>query len=155
MRGRSTIRSRSRSRCCSRSSCISQEMTWAAPLVGRAFIELGDTRRGLRVLEEGLAAHTVTRSALLRPFYLVLLAGALLRAGLFARAQSALDEATRVADATGQQAFAAEHARLQAEVLSVTGDFDRAEESYRNALTVSRMQGARWLELRAARGYAS
>ncbi len=46
---------------------IAQEMTWATPLVGRAFIELGDTKRGLRVLEEGLAAHMVTRSALLRP----------------------------------------------------------------------------------------
>jgi serine/threonine protein kinase/tetratricopeptide (TPR) repeat protein len=134
---------------------IAQEMTWAAPLVGRAFIELGDTKRGLRVLEEGLAAHTVTRSALLRPYYLVLLAGALLRAGLFARAQAALDEGARVADATGQHSYGAEHARLQAEVLAATGERDRAEESYRTALTVSRLQGARWHELRAARGYAA
>ncbi len=52
---------------------IAQELHWAAPLVGRAFIELGDLKRGLRVLEEGLAAHTTTRSALLRPYYLNLL----------------------------------------------------------------------------------
>ena len=58
---------------------IAQEIQWAAPLCGRALLELGDTKRGLRVLEEGLAAHTITRSALLRPDYFVLLAGALLR----------------------------------------------------------------------------
>ena len=90
--------------------------TGRRPLVGRAFIELGDLKRGLRVLEEGLAAHTTTRSALLRPYYLVLLAGAQLRAGNLDRAQASLDESTRVADATGQHAYDAEHARLQAEV---------------------------------------
>ena len=52
---------------------IAQELHWAAPLVGRAFIELGDINRGLRVLQEGLAAHTTTRSKLLRPYYFVLL----------------------------------------------------------------------------------
>jgi serine/threonine protein kinase/predicted ATPase len=133
---------------------IAQEMHWAAPLVGRALIELGDLRRGLRVLEEGLAAHHVTRSALIRPYYLVLLSGALLRAGLFDRAQAALDESTRVADATGQYAYAAEHARLQAEIHSATGAREPAEASYLEALATSRRQGARWLELRAARGYA-
>ena len=103
-RARSIIRSRSRSRCCSRSSRTSPAATRArssAPTSswpscaartasrrscsgprrsrGRALVELGDTKRGLRVLEEGLAAHTITRSALLRPYYFVLLAGALLR----------------------------------------------------------------------------
>ena len=81
---------------------IAQEMYWAAPLVGRALIEMGDLNRGLRVLEEGLAAHTSSRSALIRPYYLVLLAGAQLRAGRLDRAQASLDESTRVADATGQ-----------------------------------------------------
>jgi hypothetical protein len=61
---------------------IAQEVQWAAPLCGRAFIELGDTKRGLRVIEEGLAAHTISRSTLLRPYYFVLFAGALLRAGI-------------------------------------------------------------------------
>ena len=84
---------------------IAQEMYWAAPLVGRALIEMGDLNRGLRVLEEGLAAHTLSRSALIRPYYLVLLAGAQLRAGRFDRAQASLDESTRVADATGQHAY--------------------------------------------------
>ena len=114
---------------------IAQELYWAAPLVGRAFIELGDVKRGLRVLEEGLAAHTSMRSALIRPYYLVLLAGAQLRAGLLDRAQASLDESTRVADATGQHAYDAEHARLQAEV------FGAARRGGRGGAQVSR--GAR------------
>jgi predicted ATPase len=133
---------------------IAQEMYWAAPLVGRALIEMGDLNRGLRVLEEGLAAHTATRSALIRPYYLVLLAGAQLRAGRLDRAQASLDDSTRVAEATGQHSYDAEHARLQAEVFGAGGAAYEAERKYLDALEISRRQGARWLELRAARGYA-
>ena len=133
---------------------IAQEMYWAAPLVGRALIELGDLNRGLRVLEEGLAAHTKSRSALIRPYYLVLLAGAQLRAGNLVRAQQSLDESTQVAEETGQHAYDAEHSRLQAEVFDATGAGDAAERKFQEALQTSRRQGARWLELRAARGYA-
>ena len=133
---------------------IAQEVQWAAPLCGRAFIELGDSQRGLRVIEEGIAAHTITRSALLRPYYFVMFAGALLRSGHFDRAQRALDQAAQVATETSQHAYDAEHARLQAELHSARGVPDAAERSYQEALTISRRQGARWLELRASRGYA-
>jgi adenylate cyclase len=134
---------------------IAQEVQWAAPLCGRAYIDLGDTQRGLRVIQEGLATHAVSRSALLRPYYFVMFAGALMRSGHFDRAQQALDEAAQLAEATGQFAYEAEHARLQAELISARGDApDRAEEMYRSALGIAERQGARWLELRAARGYA-
>ena len=134
---------------------IAQEVQWAAPLAGRAMIELGDTRRGLRVLEEGLAAHTLTRSTLLRPYYFVLLAGGLIRCGEIARAQRALDESAAIADATGQRAYASEHARLQGEVhFAQPETVEAAEASYRRALTIAREQGAKWLELRASRAYA-
>jgi predicted ATPase len=134
---------------------IAQEIQWAAPICGRALIDLGDTKRGLRVLEEGLAAHTITRSALLRPYYFVLLAGALLRVHEFARAQRALDDARAVAVSTSQNAYASEHARLQAELLAATGHPADAERSYVEAITTARMQGAVWLELRSARGFAN
>jgi adenylate cyclase len=133
---------------------IAQEMNWATPLIGRAHIELGDLNRGLRVLQEGLAAHTKSRSALLRPYYFVLLAGALLRAGLTEKAQAALDESAQLAEASGQLAYVAEHARLQAEVFDAVGKADAAEAKFQDALNTARKQGARWLELRAARGYA-
>ena len=177
-RARSITRSHWPSRCCSRSSCISpaarratssgsttssrscasrtglRRRWWAAPLVGRALIELGDLNRGLRVLEEGGLAHTKSRSALIRPYYLVLLAGAQLRAGNLVRAQQSLDESTQVAEETGQHAYDAEHSRLQAEVFDASGAVDAAERKFQDALQTSRQQGARWLELRAARGYA-
>jgi predicted ATPase len=133
---------------------IAQEVQWAAPLAGRAMIELGDTKRGLRVLEEGLAAHSITRSTLLRPYYFVLLAGGLIRCGEYARAQRALDEAAAVANATSQRAYESEHARLQAELcLLVPGREGEVEGHYHRALAIARSQGAKWLELRAARGY--
>jgi adenylate cyclase len=133
---------------------IAQEVQWAAPLAGRAMIELGDTKRGLRVLEEGLAAHSITRSTLLRPYYFVLLAGGLIRCGEYARAQRALDESTAIAEATNQRAYESEHARLQAEVcLLVSGREGEVERHYHRALAIARGQGAKWLELRAARGY--
>jgi adenylate cyclase len=133
---------------------IAQEIQWAAPLCGRALIELGDAQRGLRVLEEGLAAHTITRSALLRPYYFVLLAGALLRTGAHERAQRALDDSAAIAEATSQQAYASEHARLQAELFAAVGRRADAEREYEKSLAIAREQGARWLELRAARGAA-
>jgi predicted ATPase len=134
---------------------IAQEIQWAAPLCGRALLELGEIRRGLRVLEEGLAAHTITRSALLRPYYFVLLAGGLLRVKEHVRAQRALDDARAVAVSTGQHAYASEHARLQAELFCALGNDDSAELSYIEALTTARSQGALWHELRAARAFAN
>ena len=134
---------------------IAQELQWAAPLCGRALLELGDVRRGLRVLEEGLAAHTITRSTLLRPYYFLLLTGALLRVGEHARAQRALDDARAVSVATSQHAYDAEHARLQAELFAATGRLEEAEDAFREAVAAARRQGARWLELRAARGTAN
>ena len=134
---------------------IAQEVQWAAPLAGRAMIELGDLRRGLRVLEEGLAAHSLTRSALLRPYYLVLLAGGLIRCGEYARAQRALDDSAAETEATGQHAYDSEHARLQAEVLALqAGRVHEAEPHYQRALAIAREQGAKWFELRAARAYS-
>ena len=134
---------------------IAQEIQWAAPLCGRALLELGDVKHGLRVMEEGLAAHTITRSALLRPYFFALLAGAYLRVKDYPRAQRALDDARAVAVSTSQHAYASEQFRLQAELLRATGRTDEAEQNYREALETARTQGARWLELRAARGYAS
>ena len=134
---------------------IAQEVQWAAPLCGRALLELGEVKRGLRVLEEGLAAHTITRSALLRPFYFVLLAGALLRVKEYERAQRALDDARAVAASTSQHAYASELHRLQAELLTLTGNRDGAERSYREAFATANAQGALWLELRAARAFAN
>jgi adenylate cyclase len=134
---------------------IAQEMLWATPLCGRALVETGDVVHGLQLLSQGLEAHLSTRSTLLRPYYFALYAGALLRAGQIDAAAAALAESRVVADATSQHAYDAEHRRLHAEVHRRQGDDARAEACYVDALSIARAQGARWLELRAARGYAT
>jgi predicted ATPase len=134
---------------------IAQELQWCAPLRGRALVELGQIDQGIAELKSGLEAHTLTRSALLRPYYFVLYAGGFLRAHRLDEAQAALDESRAVADATEQHVYDAEHRRLEAEVLLARGDYDGTERTYKEALQIAGSQGARWLELRASRGYAS
>jgi predicted ATPase len=134
---------------------IAQELQWGVPLRGRALVELGEIERGLPEIEQGLEAFAFTRSTLMRPYYFTLYAGALLRAANLDGAQRALDEARGVALATSQYAFESEHRRLQAEVFGALKQREAAEATYKESLTLARAQGAKWLELRAARGYSS
>jgi predicted ATPase len=134
---------------------IAQELQWAAPFRDRALVEIGHVDQGLAQMVESLKAHTITRSTLLRPYYFVLYAGALLRARRLDEALHALDESATIARDTVQHAYDSEHARLRAEVLLALDRGDEADESYQIALTLARDQGARWLHLRAARGYAT
>jgi predicted ATPase len=134
---------------------IAQELQWGAPLRGRALIELGQIETGMEELKAGMATHTLTRTALLRPYYLVLLAGGWLRARRLDEAQAALTESRRVANETSQHAYDAEHRRLQAEVLLARGDLEGTERTYLESLEIARSQGAHWYVLRSSRGYAS
>jgi tetratricopeptide (TPR) repeat protein len=134
---------------------IAQELLWAVPLRGRALVELGEVARGLDELATGLAAHLDTRSTLLRPYYFVLHAGALLRVREYDRARQALTEAREISEATNQHAYDSEHRRLEAEVCLARGHRRDCDRLYQESLAIARGQGARFLELRAARGYAS
>jgi predicted ATPase len=134
---------------------IAQELQWATPLYGRALVETGEINAGLRVMDDAIAAQSLTRSALLRPYYLVLYAGGLMRGGRFAEAQDALNEALSVADDTSQQAYISELHRLQAELHQLRGEREPAETSYLRSLSTAIDQGGRWLELRAARAFAN
>jgi predicted ATPase len=140
---------------CCRTHGIAQELQWAGPLRGRARVEMGEVDEGLREMDESLAEHTITRSALLRPYYFVLYAGALMRGHRYDDAQHALDEAARVAGETSQQAYVSEHHRIQAEIFVARGDEAAADAAFLRSLSTAIDQGARWLELRAARAYAN
>ena len=106
-------------------------------------------------MEESLAAHTLTRSALLRPYYMALYAGALIRGDRCPEAQDALNEAMSVAEHTTQLAYASETHRLQAQLQELRGEHRAAETSYLRSLSTAIDQGSRWLELRAARAFAN
>jgi hypothetical protein len=97
----------------------------------------------------------IMRSTLLRPYYLVLYAGGLLRANRIDQAKAALDQSEACSRETKQCAYDAEHARVLAEAHRAAGDQIAAEESYRQAIEIARRHGARWLELRAGGRYAN
>jgi tetratricopeptide (TPR) repeat protein len=138
-----------------RAKGIAQEMQWATPLCGRAFIERGELEPGLRMMAEGLETQAFTRSALLRPYYYVLYAGGLLRAGRFADAHEALETSRGSAEETSQRAYDSEYFRLLGEVLAAEGRAEEAQRAFRDAIDVAARQRALWLELRAARACAS
>ena len=135
---------------------IAQEIQWAAPLCGRALLELGDAKRGLRVHRGGAGrAHDHA----LGPAPAVLFRAARGRVSPRARSTRAPSgRSTTPAPLPSRPARTptpAEQCRLQAELLLATGRMDEAERNYLDALTTARTQGARWLELRAARAYAN
>ncbi len=134
---------------------IAQELQWGAPLRGRALIELGQIEQGMEELKAGLANHTVTRSGLLRPYYLVLLAGGLLRANQLEEALAAIKESRAFADRSSQHSYDAENRRLLAEILLAMGDHEGTERAYLESLEIARTQGGQWYTLRSSRGYAS
>jgi len=134
---------------------IAQELQWGAPLRGRALIELGQVDRGMEELKAGLAAHTITRSGLLRPYYLVLLAGGLLRANRLDEALAAIKESRAFADQSSQHSYDAENRRLLGEILLAMGDHEGTERAYLESLEIARQQGGTWYTLRSSRGYAS
>ncbi|HEY7055201.1 MAG TPA: protein kinase, partial [Vicinamibacterales bacterium] len=134
---------------------IAQELQWGTPLRDRALVELGEFDRGIEQMRESLKAQTITRSTLLRPYYLTLYAGGLLRARRYEDARAALREAETIAVETDQHAYIGEQQRLLAELLSASGRPKEAEANYRRALEIARTQGARWHELRACRAYAN
>ena len=179
--GRSNIRSRWRSRCCSERSSISRggsRARSAAPTTssavcatrtasrrrcsgrrrcrGRALVELGDVNRGLRELEGVAAAHTITRSALLRPYYLVLYAGALL-AGRKARRRTACARRVRAVCARHQSSTPTtpNTRACRRKCFQRAAARTRPKNHHRDGLEIAHTQGARWLELRSARAYAN
>lgn len=134
---------------------IAQELQWGAPLRGRALIELGQIDQGMEELKTGLATHTITRSGLLRPYYLVLLAGGLLRANRLDEALAAINESWAFAEQSSQHSYDAENRRLLGEILLAMGDHEGTERAYLESLDIARKQGGRWYTLRSSRGYAS
>jgi predicted ATPase len=123
-------------------------------LRGWALATQGAETGGRDQLQQGLAAWQATGSDTYRTYYLALLAETLNNEGRTEEGLGALAEAHALARSTGERFHEAELHRLQGELLlsSVAGGAapDGAEACFRQAVAVSRQQGARSLELRAA-----
>lgn len=140
----------------SREHGFPQTLGLAAILLGRAAAETGRIEDSIRQIEEGIVAHEATGISLGRPFKLVALAEAHVRADQIEEGLSVLTDGLAYATATSKGFYEPELHQLTGQLLlqSDRGEATEAETSFRRALAVARTQGARSLELRAATSLA-
>jgi predicted ATPase len=117
---------------------------------GWVMVKNGDVTRGISLLRSGSAAYRATGTEMWTPYNTTLLARACEIAGQVEEALALLDDALRIADATGARWFAAELNRHKGQLLLRQGHTEAAEEFYRRALTIAVEQEAKLWELRAA-----
>ena len=125
---------------------------WGRVLRGWAAVRSGDAEGGIAQIRDGLDAADATGSAVLRPYYMALLAESHLDAGAPDEARRIVRDAAALAEANSEVFWRAELHRLDGDIAlaSPVPDEAGAEEAYRAAMAVARGQGATALELRAA-----
>jgi adenylate cyclase len=122
---------------------------------GWSTVRGGDIGAGAAEIRQGIAVFRATGARLNVHYFLSELAEAHLAAGERAEGLAALDEALGLTADQLDRYYEAELHRLRGEMLLLApSDVHAAETSFRRALTVSRAQGARALELRAATSLA-
>jgi predicted ATPase len=123
-------------------------------LCGWAHAMLGQPDTGIAQIQQALVAYQSTGAALLRPFFLALLAEAYHRAGQATAGLRVLADALEVVRSTAECIYEAEIHRLQGELLLAQGNTGRtcteAERYLQKAVVTARGQQAKSLELRAA-----
>jgi adenylate cyclase len=124
----------------------------AAIFLGRYLTELGRLDEGYASLQEGLVACQAQGLNSMSTLFLAMLAEACSNATDGLRIT---DEALALARENGERMYLAEIYRIRGELLlTVPGLDGQAESCLRRALLLSRIQGARSLELRAATSLA-
>jgi len=123
---------------------------WATGLRGWAMAQQGRSEEGIAQLREGLAAFSATE-ALLRPYFLCLLAEAWKETGGLDDGLNSVTEALAAADKHELRFFEAETHRLKGELLSKQDNSNaaKAETCCERAIEIARTQSAKSLELRA------
>jgi len=123
---------------------------WATGLRGWAMAQQGCSEEGIAQLREGVAESSATE-ALMRPYFLCLLAEARTEMGRLDDGLNALTEALAAADEHEIRFYEAETHRLKGELLSKQDDSNVAEahSCFERAIEIARTQSAKSLELRA------
>jgi predicted ATPase len=116
--------------------------TWSQILAGWATAQLGEARRGIDEIEAALAAYRATGAEGMAPYFIALLAEALLLDAGKERALVVIDEGLAIAREHEINFYGPELLRLRARL--------SGGEAAREAIEWSRRLGARTLELRAA-----
>jgi predicted ATPase len=116
-----------------------------------ALTVLGEKHEAVVRSRQALADYSVTGSALMHPYWLVLLTEALAKEGEVQQGINVLSRAEAMVEASGERWFEAELYRLMGELLlSVSSpNFAEGEACFRKALNIARKQRAKSLELRA------
>jgi len=123
----------------------------AAVLLGWATAAGGESEPGIAQIREGLAAWQSTGTGMRRPYFLALLADALLRTDRFEEGLNVIAEAEALVERSGETRWHAETVRLRGALMSRAGAaIGDIEATYQRALEIAHGQEARLLELRAA-----
>jgi predicted ATPase len=135
---------------------FTEALNWASTLHGWAMAEQGRHEEGIAQMKEGLALLHATRTEMLRPYLLCLLAKACAKAGRLEDGLDALTEALTAADERENRTYEAEAYRLKGELLLKQGGSSsaQAQKYLRHAIEVARKQSAKSFELRATMSLA-
>ncbi|MCH8999287.1 MAG: AAA family ATPase [Proteobacteria bacterium] len=127
----------------------------AAVLLGWATAAGGVSEPGISQIREGLAAWQLTGTGMRRPYFLALLADALLRADRFEEGLNVIAEAEALVERSGETRWQAETVRLKGALMGRAGAaIGDIEATFQRALEIARRQEAKSLELRAAMSLA-
>ncbi len=110
----------------------------------------GDSREGIRSMQEGLDRMEQIGAGMKRSYYLCLLAEANLDAGMLDACEAVLQEASVLAEENEQVFYLAEIQRLRGLLARAQGDDEQARSYREQAIETAKRQGAKMLELRAA-----
>ena len=125
-------------------------------LRGWALAQQGEAQEGIEQMHQGLRAHRGTGAALLRPYFLGLLAEAYGTLGEPEAGLTALAEALTLAETTGERWYESECYLLKGELLlqQSSSHQTEAESCFHQAIAVAQNQQAKSRELRAATSLA-
>jgi predicted ATPase len=122
----------------------------AEVMQGWALCAQGSSADGIERIRRGLAAYQSVGAEASRPQFLAALADAHGRMGQAEEGLVVLQEALVTASRTGELHYEAELYRSRGGLRLMLGAEQDAEEDFQKALAISRRQGAKMLELRAA-----
>ncbi len=123
----------------------------AVVLLGWGTALEGDSEQGIAQIREGLAAWKSTGTGMRRPYFLSLLADALLRMDRTVEGLEVIEECETLIENSGETRWQAETVRLKAALMDRAGAaFEDIEATYQRALEIAHGQEARLLQLRAA-----
>ena len=130
-------------------------LAMATILKGWALTCAGEPERGIDQMKQGLTIYRTTAAETWVPYFLALLADTCRELHRPAEGLGLLADALERVRRTRERWFEAELHRLRGEtLLHIAASAVEAEESFRQAISVAREQGAAWWELRAATSLA-